>query len=77
MTCCALVYVDDKRRIEILFKDSRTNRVHKSDSCCLNLINYRWGGSFGVDVDFVARTHCSVAYVRADDIWVRILVVSQ
>ncbi len=30
--------------------------------------DYRWGGSFGVSADFVARTHCSVAFVLREHI---------
>jgi hypothetical protein len=28
----------------------------------------RWGGSFGVNVDFVARSHCSVEVIALEDI---------
>jgi hypothetical protein len=28
----------------------------------------RWAGTFGVNIDFVARTHCSVAHIAIDDI---------
>ena len=31
----------------------------------------RWGGTFGVDADFVARTHCSVEMISAKAIFVR------
>ncbi len=30
----------------------------------------RWAGMFGVNVDFVARTHCSVALITVEDIQV-------
>ena len=30
----------------------------------------RWTGSFGVNVDLVARTHCSVALIKTQDILV-------
>ena len=30
----------------------------------------RWSGSFGVNVDFVARSHCSVEIITLDDIQV-------
>jgi hypothetical protein len=32
----------------------------------------RWSGAYGVDVDFVARSHCSVAIIPIEDILVRI-----
>ena len=31
----------------------------------------RWAGSFGVNVDFVARNHCSVEFIPTEDILVR------
>jgi hypothetical protein len=27
----------------------------------------RWGGSFGVNIDFVARSHCSVEFILMED----------
>jgi hypothetical protein len=36
------------------------------DSCVAG--DLRWGGSFGVNVDFVARSHCSVAYIKREHI---------
>ena len=30
----------------------------------------RWAGAYGVNVDFVARTHCSVEIVSYEDIHV-------
>ena len=30
----------------------------------------RWAGTFGVNVDFVARSHCSVALISLEDIQV-------
>ena len=30
----------------------------------------RWSGTFGVNVDFVARSHCSVALITIEDIQV-------
>ena len=30
----------------------------------------RWAGSFGVNVDFVARSHCSVEMIMLEDIQV-------
>jgi hypothetical protein len=27
----------------------------------------RWGGMYGVNVDFVARSHCSVAIIKLED----------
>ena len=30
----------------------------------------RWAGSYGVNVDFVARSHCSVAFIALEDIQV-------
>ena len=31
----------------------------------------RWAGAFGVNVDFVARSHCSVAVIAVADVLVR------
>jgi hypothetical protein len=28
----------------------------------------RWAGSFGVNADFVARTHCSIEIITSEDI---------
>ncbi len=30
----------------------------------------RWAGTFGVNIDFVARSHCSVALITTEDIQV-------
>jgi hypothetical protein len=30
----------------------------------------RWGGTFGVNVDFVARSHTSVAFIKQENIQV-------
>jgi hypothetical protein len=30
----------------------------------------RWGGSLGVNVDFVARSHCSAEFIRLEDMHV-------
>ncbi len=35
----------------------------------------RWAGTFGVNVDFVARSHCSVALITMEDIQVVILIL--
>ena len=32
--------------------------------------DHRWAGAYGVDVDFVARSHCSVAVIAIEDIQV-------
>ena len=32
----------------------------------------RWAGTFGVDADFIARTHCSVEVIRTEDIRVHV-----
>jgi hypothetical protein len=32
--------------------------------------DHRWAGIFGVNVDFVARSHCSVALITVEDIQV-------
>ena len=31
----------------------------------------RWAGTFGVQADFIAKSHCSVEYIAKDDILVR------
>lgn len=28
----------------------------------------RWAGTFGVDADFIARGHCSVEFIKIEDI---------
>ncbi len=33
--------------------------------------DYRWAGAFGVQADFVARSHCSVEIIKTEDIMVR------
>lgn len=33
----------------------------------------RWGGTFGVNVDFVARSHTSVAFIRYESVQVCLL----
>jgi hypothetical protein len=30
----------------------------------------RWSGSYGVNLDYVARSHCSVEFISIDDIQV-------
>ncbi len=30
----------------------------------------RWAGSFGVQADFIARTHCSIGIIKLEDIQV-------
>ena len=32
----------------------------------------RWAGAYGVNADFVARTHCSVEFISTEDIMVRL-----
>jgi hypothetical protein len=32
----------------------------------------RWAGTFGVEADFVATTHCSVAFISTQDIQVTV-----
>ncbi len=46
-------------------------------SCCRDSIgdstisgDLRWGGTLGVSVDFVARSHCSVEFIPLEDIQV-------
>ncbi len=34
--------------------------------------DYRWAGTFGVQADFVATTHCSVAFISTQDIQVTV-----
>ena len=36
----------------------------------------RWAGTFGVNIDFVARTHCSVALIALEDVQVTNTVTS-
>jgi hypothetical protein len=33
--------------------------------------DFRWAGTYGVDMDFVARSHCSVAVIGIEEIQVR------
>ena len=32
--------------------------------------DFRWAGSYGVQVDFIARSHCSVEIIKTEDIMV-------
>ncbi len=34
----------------------------------------RWAGCFGVDADFVARGHCSVEFIKIEDIKVPLML---
>ena len=34
--------------------------------------DHRWAGTFGVNVDFVARSHCSVEMILLEDMHVSI-----
>ncbi len=44
---------------------------------CVVAGDLRWAGTFGVNVDFVARSHCSVALITIDDIQVMVCSNSQ
>ena len=46
-----------------------------SDSVGDNCItgDSRWAGSFGVNLDFVARSHCSVEMIKIEDIEVHVI----
>ncbi len=33
----------------------------------------RWAGTFGVNLDFVARSHCSVEFISAEDMQVNLI----
>ncbi len=35
----------------------------------------RWGGTFGVNVDFVARSHCSVEMISLEDMQVSLEIL--
>lgn len=36
----------------------------------------RWAGTYGVNLDFVARTHCSVEYISIEAVQVSIKVLT-
>jgi hypothetical protein len=36
----------------------------------------RWAGTFGVEADFVARSHCSIEIIASEDIEVRLTVLT-
>jgi hypothetical protein len=40
---------------------------------CVLAGDVRWAGTFGVNLDFVARSHCSVDFVATDDIKVKFI----
>jgi hypothetical protein len=40
---------------------------------CVVAGDLRWAGTFGVNIDFVARSHCSVAFITLEDIQVTVL----
>ena len=40
---------------------------------CTVADDVRWAGAFGIDADFVAKTHCSVAFVSTEDMKVQSL----
>ncbi len=51
--------------------------IHHYDAVCRDPVgdcvvagDLRWAGTFGVNVDFVARSHCSVALIAIEDIQV-------
>jgi len=64
---------DEENRTE----NGRTllNIMHRGDSIGDNVVaeDLRWGGTFGVNVDFVARTHTSVAFIKLESIQVPVL----
>jgi hypothetical protein len=46
--------------------------IQASDSIGDSILagDLRWGGAFGSTVDFVARSHCSVAVIKLEDMQV-------
>jgi hypothetical protein len=50
-----------------------TSHFHYRDSLGDSAIagDLRWAGSFGVNIDFVARSHCSVEFILIEDIQAR------
>ena len=44
--------------------------IRDSIGDCVLAGDKRWAGTFGVNVDFVARSHCSVAMIAVEDVQV-------
>ena len=37
----------------------------------------RWAGTYGVEADFIAKTHCSVEYISTTQVNVIIMIFAQ
>ena len=53
----------------IKFSDQHCHTRESIGDCAL-AGDKRWAGTFGVNVDFVARSHCSVAVIAVEDVQV-------
>ena len=62
LDCYVCCYEISEIIIQFSFSDSIGDNSIAGDK--------RWAGSFGVNVDFVARTHCSVEFISTEDITV-------
>ena len=52
-----------------MFENNRHGRDCFGDTAVVG--DMRWTGKFGISADLVARDHCSVEFIRTDDIKVR------
>ena len=73
---CQVVLVDERMYIEHM-------RIYNENglNCCRDVFgdtailgDRRWAGAYGVDADFVAGEHCSIARIRTQDIQVNCAV---
>jgi hypothetical protein len=53
----------------IPFPEETMCRDSVGDNCVVG--DLRWTGSYGVNVDLVARSHCSLAFISTKDILVK------
>ena len=56
--------------IKLIFPDSERVGAQNRDSVggCTVIGDHRWTGAFGVNVDLIARSHCSVELIKTEDI---------
>ena len=68
--CCEIVISSFKQIVSLFFRMTISSRDVFGD--CGLIGDYRWGGSYGVDSDFIARENCSVIWADLDEIQVDI-----
>ena len=52
------------------YRETLCPRLRDAIGDCAVAGDLRWAGTFGVNVDFVARSHCSVAVIAVKDVLV-------